>query len=722
MRYERSIVALILLAFVGIAFAFSRGPLLEGPNEVEHYRFMRLLVAEGRLPDRDGYPYGQLHQAPLYYMIGAPVLLLADDPLFDDLSERLNPYHGYEFAEAGNDNKNIHLHQQSDEASNFAGILRMLRIYSIILGLLTILISYNSLCLLFPDSPHLRIIGLAVVAFTPQFVFMSSVVNNDNLLFVAVAASFNMALRQAIKGPTYRTAILLGVALGVALLAKSLAGMLVLPMAFAVLSDRRTWFWYAPVTLAVVLLVSGWWYVGNYLEYGEFTGMGAMFETWPSEIIRQDEIALDVGLERAPYGYQSFWARFGYGAVAMGSEVYRFFDVVTVLSVLGLLVWGGRHLVRLRQQPIQWEKWRTAILVIAFTLVWVVALIYSASTVLSGNQGRYLIPGYVGWGIFIAVGLNQWIPRRLKSSGALIFAGLMFIVLGYTYIAYFNPAYQVQQVTAGGLQPRYVYEDTVALLDVTPDHTAGRPGDLVEIDLTWQVLAPTDRELLTYIHTTTTDLIRRDTYPGTGNFMASEWDTGDTWLETHHIRIPSHAPTGQIYPLIAGYYDIESQEPLQVIDANTSQATTPFIGNLIVHGESGEIDAAYQFGDHITMTEPEMAVTDNGEELCFVWQTNQQLEADYTVFMHLRDDTGEIVYQEDFKPKLGQYPTWAWAVGEIVEYCHFIATENIPDTVTNVAIGMYDPTTIERLALTLMNGDRLEHDMLIIPHVTSSDP
>ncbi len=709
MRYERWIIACVVLTFIAVAFAFSRGPLLEGPNEVEHYRFIRLVAQQGTLPDRAGHPYGQLHQAPLYYILGVPILKGADDALFDDLSERLNPYHAHEFAQAGSDNKNVHLHLSTDAESGFARALLTLRLYSILLGLLTVLISYNSLTLLFPNQPHLYVMGLAVVALTPQFVYMSSVVNNDNLLFLGIAASFNLAIRQAINGPSYRNAVLLGVALGVALLAKSLAGMLALPMAAAVLLDRRTWFWYAPVTLVTVALVAGWWYVGNYLQYGEFTGMGAMFQTWPTEIIRENEIALDVGLQRAPYGYMSFWARFGHGAVAMGQEVYLFFNVISALSGAGLLLWAAKHIRRgIRDGRIDWSMWRLAIIVGTFTLVWVVALIYSSSTVLSGNQGRYLIPGFVGWAVFIAIGLDQWLPRRIKQPAAILFALLMAGVLVYSYARYFVPAYQVQTVTAQtNLEPLYIYENSIALLDISPTLLTGQPGDLVAVTLTWQALKSVDRDLLTYIHSVDTAIVRRSTYPGTGNLLAANWRPGDVWRETHYLRIPHDATPQQIHPLIAGYYDIRAEQPLAV----DNQSATPFIGYLVVQGQAASLVADYQLGAQIAMQNPSIQRNEIGLELCFAWQALENMADSYHVFVHLLDAEGEVVDQIDFPPQNGRYPSWAWGVGEVVETCRLLPSDT--DAV-QLATGMYELTNLQRLPLATRDGQRQQHDMLVL--------
>ena len=71
-RRERLILALILGAYLVLAVAFSLGPIFEGPDEIEHYRFVRTLVQTRTLPDPYTQVRAQYHQAPLYYFLAAP--------------------------------------------------------------------------------------------------------------------------------------------------------------------------------------------------------------------------------------------------------------------------------------------------------------------------------------------------------------------------------------------------------------------------------------------------------------------------------------------------------------------------------------------------------------------------------------------------------------------------------------------------------------------------
>jgi len=49
------------------------------------------------------------------------------------------------------------------------------------------------------------------------------------------------------------------------------------------------------------------------------------------------------------------------------------------------------------------------------------------------------------------------------------------------------------------------------------------------------------------------------------------------------------------------------------------------------------------------------------------WQCAALSDADYTVFVHLLDASGNIVAQLDAPPRNGKYPTSIWDVGEIVK-------------------------------------------------------
>ena len=74
------------------------------------------------------------------------------------------------------------------------------------------------------------------------------------------------------------------------------------------------------------------------------------------------------------------------------------------------------------------------------------------------------------------------------------------------------------------------------------------------------------------------------------------------------------------------------------------------------------------------------------------------MSTDYTVFLHLRDDAGQLVAQADGPPLAGWYPTSWWAPGEWVVDDHSFA---LPPTLSpgnyHLVAGLYDPLSGQRL-------------------------
>ncbi len=106
-----------------------------------------------------------------------------------------------------------------------------------------------------------------------------------------------------------------------------------------------------------------------------------------------------------------------------------------------------------------------------------------------------------------------------------------------------------------------------------------------------------------------------------------------------------------------------------------------------------------------------LAVKFQANGVLLYWQTTAPLPTAYTVFIHLRATDGFVRAQADSPPVSNHYPTTAWPVGEIIQDLHALpATE-----FDHLAIGLYDPSTAQRLPAFTVEGRRLPADALIIP-------
>lgn len=691
--WEPWIAASLIVFSACLMVIFSLGPIFEGPDEIEHYRYIRTVARTRALPDPYGQPRGEYHQAPLYYLINVPLALILPDDDFAAIEARRNPYYGAWIDVPGNDNKNLYLHTRAEafpyDGSQTALAVHLMRLVSVGLGVLTLVASRAVFGRLWPAHAVRRVLALALVACWPQFLFLSSTINNDNLLISLATITLWLLIRQLQGGLTRRGALALGLVLGALLLTKVSALFISLPVLLALLYalawDRRAWRGLV-IMGGAVLLVAGWWYLHNAVRYHDPAGTRAVLTTWESEVIRPGRLALDIGLERAPFGYETLWARFGQGAVAVASWIYTLFDGLVILTGIGLAV---GLMVSLRQRQITRREVQIGSVVVLFAAIWIGVLFYWACTAWSGNQGRYLLPGIAAWAALAGYGLDRLLPRRLAMPGAAIVVITVAAVAVVSLFGYFRPAYRPSPVPDDIARPlSYRYAEAAELIGMAPANPGARPGETITVTLYWRALRPAAPQLQVYLHSAASDVVRRDSLPATGNLLASDWQAGQTWAEHYVVKIPASAPPQTVQPLVAGLYDPIAGHTFEAEDGR-GEVVSPVVGRIAIHGPAREGRPDYRFGNVIGLDQPVLTRQDNRLTVCLRWMSLAETAVDYTVFVHLVDDTGQRITQADVQPRGGAYPTGAWGAGEPIDDCVTLDAPGLPRSGWHVALGLY---------------------------------
>jgi hypothetical protein len=96
--------------------------------------------------------------------------------------------------------------------------------------------------------------------------------------------------------------------------------------------------------------------------------------------------------------------------------------------------------------------------------------------------------------------------------------------------------------------------------------------------------------------------------------------------------------------------------------------------------------------------------------LTLYWEALGVPQADYTVFVHLLDEAGQLVAGSDAPPG---YPTSIWSPGEIIPDEHTMPTP-LPPGPYRLAIGLYHQPSGERLTLQLPDGREDPQGRLIL--------
>ncbi len=95
------------------------------------------------------------------------------------------------------------------------------------------------------------------------------------------------------------------------------------------------------------------------------------------------------------------------------------------------------------------------------------------------------------------------------------------------------------------------------------------------------------------------------------------------------------------------------------------------------------------------------------------WQARTPMGEDYTVFVQLLDERGDLRAQQDCQPQGGDYPTSLWRRGEVIWDGHDIPlSPDLPAGTYRLVAGMYLLESMERLPVFDETGQRLPDDVI----------
>ncbi len=260
-RVLGAVVAAFVVSTLLVAVAT---PPWEANDEIYHLQNVQTLVGGHWYRMDDPRAGLEPHQAPLYYLglagyqryaLGVPETIPAPTVLSGGPRN-----FRHDVREDGRDQR----------------LVTLLRLPSILLALAMLLGTWLAARALTSD-PWTPVVAVAFICGVPRLVFLSGVVNNDNLsnaLGALVALVAVLLLRRRL--PTARAAVLggacLGAVIGLLVLAKLTAAVLVAPAAAAMLyagTDNRRRALALTAAAASAVVVCGWWLIQNQVRYGD---------------------------------------------------------------------------------------------------------------------------------------------------------------------------------------------------------------------------------------------------------------------------------------------------------------------------------------------------------------------------------------------------------------------------------------------------------------------
>lgn len=741
MRNQDPFLFALLALYLVLATTYSVvNPLFESPDEIWHYEYVRWLVEGHGLPEPEDVGHAPWHQEgsqpPLYYLTAAALTswIPTDNAQF---VIRYNPHADIGQADSFG-NKNVMVHGSAEDWpwSDVALAAHLARFLSIFLGCITVAATVGAVRQIFPERKASALLAGAIVGLNPQFLFLSGAINNDNLVtcFSAVGIWYGLRLvRQSIHqghNLTDLQVVCFGLIAGGAALSK-LSGLLVsgfvgLTLTFIAM-HRRSWaLWirWGLIGGSVMVLVSGWWFVRNWLLFGDPLALTAMFAILP----RRAEPPTWTELQaRAEGVWNSFWAVFGWFNVVAPRWVYGFYSGLTIVGLLGFLIngWGVSAMQNRGTQILGGDNRESnkdtaqnsaKRIQVGLLLIWIGLLLFSLLSwaQMRYPQGRLLFPALSAIGVVLGIGLLNWIPKRWQVGSTVGILCVMVAVAVAAPFLWIRPAYQpalaTDEFTEALGNPTHLpdegiwFGDGIQLIDAHLSAAELKPGDDLSVLLEWKSQQAVANDYSVFIHLIDENEIlqtQSDSYPGQGNAPISQWMPNQVVQDLHQVTIPETVPSPVRLKVNVGLYRYATGERLLI---NGSDHWTLGYISLIPPAGDGSLphSALINFGDKIALVgyDFDRYVMAPGETLTLkLWF--EALDAplrDYKIFTHLILPPDATWAQRDSRPQNGFNKTNTWQLGDRVEdEYQLVLPEDAPEGVYFVEVGIYDGETYERL-------------------------
>jgi hypothetical protein len=324
---------------------------------------------------------------------------------------------------------------------------------------------------------------------------------------------------------------------------------------------------------------------------------------------------------------------------------------------------------------------------------------------LSGwKDGRYLLPVLLIVDVFAACGLVWWVDRLpVRGSGRIAaLSGLLALqaIVVFPHHPYYGTHYNEllggQRAAVRVFAPAEWGEG----LDLAGQYVDGQPGaeDFIVGTqfLANEMLAQHVRAELYEIPKVKEEadyLVFGVQYTVRGKAQ-DRW--GKEWKQIYKFREPEF--TASFGGLPYAWVHRPDAEP------TIPQTTDIWMGDAIQLRGYRLVRREVQPGDTLVLT--------------LYWQAEQPVERHYTVFVHLQDVDGGLVAQQDNPPVRGTRPTNEWEPNVLIEDPYELQLPVDADLGQyTLSIGMYDSTTVERLPVHDLEGNRLPEDRVLLTHV-----
>jgi hypothetical protein len=179
-------------------------------------------------------------------------------------------------------------------------------------------------------------------------------------------------------------------------------------------------------------------------------------------------------------------------------------------------------------------------------------------------------------------------------------------------------------------------------------------------------------------------------------------------------------------PFYHGFYgpELSYREMDQAIRAHARVYLTTWDGSRLHIRDTGGLwpqtpgRLTATFDRTLSLTAGELRLVGDLLQVELRWACSQPLEVDATVFVHVVDDTGRIVAQDDRYPLQGLWPLRYWRTGDgVVDLRWVHIPQDLPLGSYTVTVGVYDRLTGKRLTALGPRGQPFADDAVPVGYI-----
>jgi len=707
--------AIVLIVYVGLCgYLIYRIAPFAAPNEGLHYEYVAILRDTHALPPSSANA-DERHQPPIYYTVAALLSGVVDQHQQPEFQP--NPH----FASTARGNHNPVVQP--------APTIYAARWASVLFGLIGVIAIFLVGC--WAGRPLLGVLAAGVLAFQPNYLYLSASIGNDVPVAAATACILAVAVR-IIQQPSTKTVqrgVWLGafIAVGLLIKANAIIMAIALPITWWVEYKRGGAKPALMLALASSLSLAALyapWVIYNQLRNDPL----GLAKSLPLRRVLLNN-PLDFGL-LWPYlarSGQSIWLDWSPGEIGYAPTwVYLLAAGVALVALAGWL------LLRQHKAP------SSAIMLLGLVPVGIITYLYVATKTLALEEtryfvpeGRWMLPAFPIFAWAIAGGWWRWWPAQRKalatSISLVLYAGVTLAMLVW-HLPWIQPnarVLSVGQIPPAAQTPhlRYAADQPIELSAINaPNATLGQA---MTMQLYWQTphtpahnyTIDTQLQIPNVDRWTTLATVR--TYPGYGSAPIAGWPI-DRIIADEVTLYPSstitlNGPTRAF--VIVRVVDLAQNTTLSVtrdgavMDAPVAQEIAVRPTQSINVPSQSVLAQPVQFGAAIQLAAIQSQRNGDMLDLTLWWQAKANPNADLIAFVHVLDNKGQLLAQHDGVPNDSLSPTHFWQAGDVVRDERRIAVSaSGPFT---LRIGLYNAANQERVP-AMQGQEPLPDNMLLM--------